>query len=124
MSKMFLEGQVPEGETTENMVLAYNRTNTPKQATTNGHVIGAKEKAWITWDDPVLMNGIKEEIFRVVKNRYAKSDRVVVEQVTEVPLPPEPKQVEVVKEIEPKVVVNTQPQVAPKKRKSKNKPSA
>lgn len=76
MSKMFFEGEVPESETTEGMVLVYNRTETPKTVTTNGHVLGGKEKAWVTWDDPVLMSGINSEIFRIIKTRYARSARV------------------------------------------------
>lgn len=76
MSKMFFENEVPQSETTEGMVLVYNRTNTPKTVTINGHVLGAQEKAWVTWDDPILLKGINTEIFRVIKNRYAKSARV------------------------------------------------
>lgn len=76
MSKMFFEGQIPQSETTEGMVLVYNRTETPKTVTINGHVLGGKEKAWVTWDDPVLASGVNSEIFRVMKNRYARSARV------------------------------------------------
>lgn len=80
MSKIYFENSVPAGESTDDMVLVFNRSNTPKTATVHGHILGAKERAWISWDDPVAIAEIKNETFRIVKNRYVKSDRVVVEQ--------------------------------------------
>lgn len=69
MSKMFYDGEVPAGESTDDMVLVYNRTDTPKSVTVDGKTIGGREKAWITWDDPVMIKGVEKEIFRIVKNK-------------------------------------------------------
>lgn len=116
MSKMFLEDSIPDGESTDGMVLIYNRTSTPKTATVNGHTIGAREKAWITWGDPVLAKGVSDEFFRIIKNRYAKSDRVVVEE-GQIPVPYDPVPVQPSKTNDQ--LPGQQSPVAPKKRKPK-----
>lgn len=127
MSKMFLENQIPDGESTEDMVLVYNRTATPKTATSNGHTLGAREKAWVTWDDPILVKAIKEEFFRVIKKRYTKTDRVVVDG--------KPPHIQPIKVSEPEIqhsvatdmtssetMINTRPNNQARKKKAKNKP--
>lgn len=87
MSRIFLENQIPEGESTEGMILVFNRTPIARSVTVEGHVLGAKEKAWVTSDDPVLLEGINSGVFNASKTQYFKSARVDEAQIT---LPPPP----------------------------------
>lgn len=76
MAKMFFENQVPAGESTTGMTLVRNRTETAKTVTEDGHVLGARERAWVTSDDPVLLKCLEDEVVRVVNARFSKSARV------------------------------------------------
>ena len=72
MSKMFLKDLVPQSETTDGMVLVYNKTNNPQTVTVNGHMLGAGQVAWVTGDDPVLAKGVETTTFRIMNQPAEK----------------------------------------------------
>ena len=81
MAKMFFKDQVPVGESTSGMSLVRNRTETAKTVTSDGHVLGGREVAWITSDDPVLISSIDKGILRLFKMDPLKTDKIEVVEV-------------------------------------------
>ena len=84
MAKMFYKDQVPAGESTSGMSLVRNRTDTAKTVSSDGHVLGGREVAWITSDDPVLIASIDKGILRLFKMDPLKTDKVQVAEVKSV----------------------------------------
>jgi hypothetical protein len=65
---MHLDGHVFVGEATSGMSLVFNRTQTSKKVTVDGHMLGGKEKAWVTADDPVLLTEIDNGTLKLLTN--------------------------------------------------------
>ena len=89
---MFLKDRIPESETTDGMVLAYNKTNNPQTITVNGHMLGAGQTAWVTQDDPVLIRGIENQTFRLLNTSTPQKQQMTWVPQPQPQTPPSPQQ--------------------------------